>query len=1157
MHTSSPRADPALDAVGALALACLLVLSVVAGSLTLAGVAAGAVNQNSQSDTTIGLRAASQPGDVVESGSNIEVNVSNVTGSPSTVKVALESATENPTNTNISTSGATTGPTALFTGVILDGYGNDDDVTVGTNGTNAAEIWTDGATNNLAITANDNGTFTVYATSGLQAGTTVTLRGDARPDEVAELTDTGSGYEDASVPLRAVPSGGTPGDGTLQVQERQSQGADGTFSAIFVNTSATGSGAFETRVSTGYDAQSGAPNTPYVTEYVNYTSGGSAIPTLEIAFAQDVYRADTPAGTDADLTSANVSVYADGEEVSLQNVRMRSDNGALVAELGRDLDPVENVTYTLSTVRDDAGRTFDPSENQSVTVTGQTADNVGQRSDGTTAANATAFEGTTVAILDDQASPQDLERQSTFSVSGGGQVSIAENSKVGLLPTDSLSPGTYRLSRASGGSDDLNVTVQEMSISASARETSVFAGESFTVEGEVTSSGIGVGSEPLYAELTFAGDVEDTAAATTNRDGTYDLSLQPPLEQQGRYNVTVYHNYSLTNASTRPINVTADIDEPVTVSQFANRVDRGMVGDIPVRILGTNDTASLTIGHPSTGYVANLTLVDGDNDGEVVVRLNTYTLGPNGGPNDDAYFPADSDDDVVVNDTDTLDGVLDVAAYDLRAQEGAGVHGFDSERDAMLAIDPHRPAGTRIQTAPIDANVTTIEQVETKPGDDTIAEGDYLIVAINGSGLEGPLAATGPNGRVPDDGEVTGRFFAMLDAPATSDAPVANFSIVQNETGPNTLPRRLDVTDATVFWNRTSEMLYVRYDTNAISVYRDSNDDGSLQPAETIGVGVSPDTGPYRVSFALDNRTEYIPASGTGDEYRNASVQFREREATVDRRGDTVELSRIGSQRLVGSTTLAEGTELTVRAQSLNRTSLFRVTRDVTVTDRGDGTVWSTSFDLSTVPRGTNFTLQVTGPGSQQDPLIDTDGVVVEHPPPSVSFTDKQPRGDLTVDRVYLPQGGFVVVVGGSSPGGSVVGRSSYLPAGGYVDVSVGSPPQEGTVLTAFIVRDVNNDRAFQASTDVPYRDDQGNIVADSMRLDLVATAVGDSGEQTAVAPVPETASDDSAPEPTQTTASTTTSTGDTETAADGSGFGAVAALLAVLVGLLVARRRP
>ncbi|WP_396613301.1 PGF-CTERM sorting domain-containing protein [Haloferax sp. S1W] len=130
----------------------------------------------------------------------------------------------------------------------------------------------------------------------------------------------------------------------------------------------------------------------------------------------------------------------------------------------------------------------------------------------------------------------------------------------------------------------------------------------------------------------------------------------------------------------------------------------------------------------------------------------------------------------------------------------------------------------------------------------------------------------------------------------------------------------------------------------------------------------------------------------------------------------------------------------------------------------------------------------------------------------SVSYSPKASNGmTVTVDRVELSEGGFVVIHDPALSGGavfdSVIGASEYLSAGVHEDVTVtlDEPMRSSQVLTPMAHKDTDGDEMYtfdesEGEADGPYVANGGAVVdTGDTTVNAVVTAADQSGDGTTV----------------------------------------------------------
>ncbi len=143
--------------------------------------------------------------------------------------------------------------------------------------------------------------------------------------------------------------------------------------------------------------------------------------------------------------------------------------------------------------------------------------------------------------------------------------------------------------------------------------------------------------------------------------------------------------------------------------------------------------------------------------------------------------------------------------------------------------------------------------------------------------------------------------------------------------------------------------------------------------------------------------------------------------------------------------------------------------------------------------------------GSADGPYVGEDGAVVDTAAVTVgqdamaTMSDQVTGGSaVTVDSVYVPEGGFVTIHDSSLSDGdtfeSVRGTSTYLEAGYHTDVTVtfDDPVSNDTTLVAMPHRDTDGDESYtfaesEGGADGPYTDSDG-AVTDAASVSVSAT---------------------------------------------------------------------
>jgi PGF-CTERM protein len=289
-------------------------------------------------------------------------------------------------------------------------------------------------------------------------------------------------------------------------------------------------------------------------------------------------------------------------------------------------------------------------------------------------------------------------------------------------------------------------------------------------------------------------------------------------------------------------------------------------------------------------------------------------------------------------------------------------------------------------------------------------------------------------------------------------------------------------------------------------------------------------------------------ALATSEESVSSSFEVVEQTAEFDvNSDDAVEVESDSDQMISGETSLAPGTEITVRARASGDNPFLKTE---TARVNADGT-FSATLNFSNVAEGTNFTASV-----REVDDTETDGIVSAPPTATVSVSDQTTDGTtVTVDSASLSNGGFVTIHDGSLANGavfdSVRGTSAYLEAGSHsdIEVSLDAPYESDGTAIAMPHQDTNGNEAYDfvssdGAEDGPYTAD-GAAVTDDASLTVETT----TEETPTPSPSPTPTPDEETPTPTEDTPTPTDTEGQP-------GFGAALAIVALAGAALLALRR-
>lgn len=540
--------------------------------------------------------------------------------------------------------------------------------------------------------------------------------------------------------------------------------------------------------------------------------------------------------------------------------------------------------------------------------------------------------------------------------------------------------------------------------------------------------------------------------------------------------------------------------------------ERGDIAAMEVTLSGTT-TAQVTVGSRAVNYETNVTVRDGNDDGQVTLLMNTFTAGTTGSESS-VYTTANDADSVTGTNrtTGTLRAPLETSSYNLSAV----VEGRETDT-ATLRLTERASDDLVTWTAPAASfdNVTNASEVAAAveggriTTTDSVAAGDVLVLQFKLSGIYGALAAENFTGLV--------------------EHGALDLTIEQTNPGTNRRPKQLDLNQSLdnesirVISDERNDVLYVNVDTASVAFENGAPSAGDeFQSTLTLSE-----------QSGLTESDQSISANVT---VVGAELSFGELGLAAD-----------ANQTVTGTTSVAPGSEVAVRLQQ-NGSGSFLKTNTTTVKPNG---TFAAEFNLSDTAPGTPVTVRADGPLNTSDRTTTT--VRQSRSNTSVNgtaeltFTDQQTTGDtVTVENVTLPAGGFVVLHApnvSSAPIESVLGASSYLSNGSHqnVEITLNAPLEGSSRLVVMAHTDSNENQVY----------------------DFASSSGSEDGPYTANGEPVTASAQVTVREPTESTASTaggtTDSTDATEstntTGGNGPGFGpAFAAVVLVLTVLALVR---
>lgn len=479
----------------------------------------------------------------------------------------------------------------------------------------------------------------------------------------------------------------------------------------------------------------------------------------------------------------------------------------------------------------------------------------------------------------------------------------------------------------------------------------------------------------------------------------------------------------------------------------------GSVVDVRVDLAGANST-TVTIEGRQNDYAANVTLYDTTDDGQITLSFDTARTGQNSSSFDTGG------DDLLIRSDRSIDRSM-AGAYDLELRSGN-----TTTDTALLTLQPTAIDSLTIRTAPSLDTLDTIDNVSAVATDDqTIATGDVMILQVSSTKLsdaldtdaESPVATT------------TTTTTTESDSGNESSPEMRLLELVRSGTIDIRI-RQTNVTDTSKTFNLSATIenggLDVLYDEESVYLLIDTKRAVFDREGTTVGI----DSG--------DQFEATIGANGLENESSvSESVRIVPRTAsfdtqTIDGR-ETIVVKPTANQTVAGETTVAPGTNLTIRAQA-NGQSPFVITRTIQV--ETDGT-FDLDLDFTSVTKGISFVLSIPNQGFTDNASIPG---LVRHPSTaSVSVSNQNIKANGTqaviIRSISLSEGGFVTVYdrtffdnnNTTDPRDSLRGTSRYLEAGTHTNVSIrlDTPYANSSTIVAVPYLDTNGNKKFDLAS--------------------------------------------------------------------------------------------
>jgi len=646
------------------------------------------------------------------------------------------------------------------------------------------------------------------------------------------------------------------------------------------------------------------------------------------------------------IDANNFTVLDDGDNVSSQidyATSASSHDGSGNVQLILQGSPDASLINSNDLEVDLSGDVANSPGEKAVAFASQTVDVAG----GTPSSNVTAYQGATVVFEDTSADNDsaitgfDIEDDED-SFDYFQSFSAGENSTVFYFNTGDRELGDYELNNS-----DNYLTVRDLGLDVSIDDTNVSIGDD--IEGTVSARASNQNIEVELVDDGGDGDVVADIGTQTSGQGEYDFNFPTSNRDAGDYTVQVTDNSSGVEVESSTITL-EETDDDAEFTDNTISQQRGDIVEMTVEMEGSS-YATITVGEVdgSEGVVANATVEDENDDGQVTVYLNTYDLEENTGSNEPFAVDDDSDDSVTEQDISTYtQDLIDAGEYDVEVAAGqtepADADG-GSDGVATLVLEERSTDNLRMWTgSKEEISPSDLEDVNEALANNEITQssevavGDYAVHQIEASGFEGLLDAR-------QNEEVTTRFLNETDNPI-------RLTIEEASPGANQDAETLSLANAntTVVADGANDTYFVIVNTENVELTDGtaksalpSDDDTALETNFTV---VQDDLG---FDFTPDDQYD-------DDENEETFLTWNanEPEVTID---TPYNVSASSGQTVSGTTNIAPGTEMNLRVRSQDGVSpSFLKTASPVVQPDGS---FSAEFDFSSQNVGDEYDIVV------------------------------------------------------------------------------------------------------------------------------------------------------------------------------------------------------
>ena len=692
-----------------------------------------------------------------------------------------------------------------------------------------------------------------------------------------------------------------------------------------------------------------------VTHFVN--SSGDAV--IEFSFTDGTDLNETVATSSF---SANVTTTDDQVvELNENNVEV-VDDGRLLLSTGDVFNRVDTIEI-LDGVEDEDGNEF--TGERDVRFASETVDTTadGQEFD--------AFEGSLVALESDVIPDQfDIEGPNIDRTRGTG-----ENSNIFVFNTDGLATGEYNITN--GADNTTTLELNDLGLAVEVDEEEFEDNENIT--GTATSETI---DREVDVELVDDdGDVVETTTGEIDAEGELDFSFGE--QDTGVYSVEVTDINTGVTAVSDDFEVVEAPEGDVSFEESFVAEEQGDIAEITIEFEGDQDEAFLRVGDSDdVGYEANISVESGGED-SVTIGFNTYTAGSPAYDGEDLVTVVDDDSDasVSVEDEEELgtNNILAVGTYpmDLSEESFEAIADDESVDVGDLDIEPRGVTDFQLWTTSQDAfddvedadDILDAAEEGTVQQTDTVVGDDVLVHDLQGTGLEGLFEAglvDENEALFPDEDGLVGTLTAQGVEEFGIDLRIRQTA---DTTAPNQPRKTVDVgqmienEDVSVIESEDRFFIAFAADDIVVDGDRDVEDGDAFNVRLRVKDERLLDVDDDEFDDADEDLSEFYEVATVTFSYEDAEGEFTE----------PIEVEADEDQQIAGTTNVAPGQEITVRARSASGVSPGFVQQDTNVVIDSEG-AFEAELDFSEASVGDEFTATVRSATFDAE----EDGIVVE-----------------------------------------------------------------------------------------------------------------------------------------------------------------------------------